>query len=248
MEIILGMDVSTHCVGMTIVSVENDKVEILEITHLRLKVNKKIKGIESLLIKSKLLKEKLETFKNYHISKVIIEEPQFNPNKELNHFMLKFNGIVSQDIYDTLGIIPEFITSNDARKFAFPELMSIRKFNKKGDVYNVTQIEKFIQNNELVLFGGYHYDISKKFILFNLLNDKFPNINWVYDKNGELSNENFDASDSLICILGHINYQKYKDIEPIIKKYKIDKINDVDTIEYSFEFCDKIFDKKIVLE
>ena len=248
MEIILGMDVSTHCVGMTIASVDNDKIEILEITHLRLKVNRKIKGIESLLIKSKLLKEKLETFKNYHISKVVIEEPQFNSNKELNTTMFKFNGIISQDIYNILGVIPEFITSNNARKFAFPELMSIRKFNKKGELYNLTHIENLLKNNELVLFGGYHYDISKKFILFNLLNDKFPNINWVYDKNGELSNENFDASDSLICILGYVEYQKYKDTNPLIKNYKINKINNVDNIEYSFEFCDKIFNKKIVLD
>ena len=248
MEIILGMDVSTHCVGMTIASVENDKIDILEITHLRLKVNKKIKGIESLLIKSKLLKEKLETFKNYHISKVIIEEPQFNPNNELNHTMLKFNGIISQDIFDTLGVIPEFITSNNARKFAFPELMSIRKFNKKGEVYCLSHIENSIINNELVLFGGYHYDISKKFILFNLLNDKFPNINWIYNKNGELTNENFDASDSLICILGYLNYQKYKDDKPIISGHKIYKVDNINTVEYSFKFCDKIFIKKIVLE
>lgn len=248
MEIILGMDVSTHCVGMTIASVDNDKIEILEITHLRLKVNKKIKGIESLLIKSKLLKEKLETFKNYHISKVIIEEPQFNTNKELNTTMFKFNGIISQDIYNILGIIPEFITSNDARKYAFPELMSIRKFNKRGDIYGIDYIKKSIKNNELVLFGGYHYDISKKFILFNLLNDKFPNINWVYNKNGELSNENFDASDSLICILGYINYQKYKDNKPTIIDSQINQVENVDVIEYSFKFCDKIFDKKIVLE
>ena len=148
MEIILGMDVSTHCIGMSIASVDNDKIDILEITHLRLKVSKKIKGIKSLLVKSQLVKEKLKTFTNYHISRVIIEEPQFNPNNELNHTMLKFNGIISQDIYEILGIVPQFITSNDARKFAFPELMSIRKFNKKGNIYSLDHIKKSISNNE----------------------------------------------------------------------------------------------------
>lgn len=248
MEIILGMDVSTHCIGMSIASIENDKVEILEITHLRLKVNRKIKGIKSLLLKSQMLKEKLNTFKNYHISKVIIEEPQFNPNNELNHTMLKFNGMVSQDIYEILGVIPDFITSNDARKFAFPELMSIRKFNKKGELYSLEHIKKSLNNNELVLFGGYHYDISKKYILFNELSNLFPHLNWVYDDNGELTNENFDASDSLISIIGFLNKEKYENNKPIIIDFKTSKIDNKDCIDYSFKFCDKVFDKKIVLE
>lgn len=248
MEIILGMDVSTHCIGMTIASVENDKIDILEITHLRLKVNRKLKGIKSLLIKSQLLKEKLNTFKNYHISKVIIEEPQFNPNNELNHTMLKFNGIVSQNIYEILNVVPQFIVSSDARKYAFPELMSIRKFNKKGETYSLEHIKQSIQNNELVLFGGYHYDISKKYIIFNELCNKFPHLNWVYDKNGELTNENFDASDSLISILGFLNKEKYETTKPTITKSDFYNLNNKDYIEYSFEFCGKVFDKKIVLE
>ena len=146
MEIILGMDVSTHCIGMTIASIEADNIEVLEMTHLRLKVNKKIRGIEALLVKSQLLKEKLESLKEYHISRVIIEEPQINSNKELNYLIFKFNGMVSQNIYDIMGIIPEFITSNDARKFAFPELIAIRKFNKQGNIYNKERIIQSIQN------------------------------------------------------------------------------------------------------
>ena len=248
MDIVLGMDVSTHCVGMTIAAITDEKIDILEITHLRLKVNRKIKGIEGLLIKSKLLKEKLQTFKNYHISKVVIEEPQFNPNNELNHMMLKFNGIISQDIYEILGIIPVFITSNDARKYAFPNLMSIRKFNKKGENYTLDHILNSIKNNELILFGGFHYDISKKFILFNELNTLFPNLNWVYNEKGELTNENFDASDSLICIIGYNNKIKFNDTKPIITHYKNYIVDGKQCIEYSFNFCDKVFDKKIVLE
>lgn len=248
MEIILGMDVSTHCVGMTIASYEDNKIEILEVTHLRLKVNKKIKGIESLLIKSNLLKDKLLTFKNYHISRVIIEEPQFNPNNELNNTILKFNGIISQDIYNVLGVIPEFITSNEARKFAFPGLMAIRKFNKHGDTYSLEHIIDSIKKNELIFFGGFHYDISKKYVLFNELVNLFPHLEWVYDKEGNLTNENFDASDSLIAILGFLNKEQYSDVEPKIVKYDTQVIDDTNCINYSYEFCGKVFDKKIVLE
>lgn len=247
MEIILGMDVSTHCIGMTIASIEADNIEVLEMTHLRLKVNKKIRGIEALLVKSQLLKEKLESLKEYHISRVIIEEPQINSNKELNYLIFKFNGMVSQNIYDIMGIIPEFITSNDARKFAFPELIAIRKFNKQGNIYNKERIIQSIQKNELVLFGGFHYDISKKYVLFNEIINKFPHLQWIYDKNGNLTNENFDASDSLISIIGFLNKIKYKDTQPQILEYNIINNENETIIKYSFEFCGKIFDKKIVL-
>lgn len=248
MEIILGLDVSTHCVGMTIAAHEGEEIKVLEVTHLRLKVNKKIKGIKSLLIKSKLFNEKLMTFKKYHISKVIIEEPPFNPNHELNNTILKFNGILSQDIYNTLGVIPEFISSNEARKFAFPGLMAVRKFNKHGEVYSLDHIVSSIEKDELIFFGGFHYDISKKYVLFNEILNLFPNLKWAYDKNGDLANENFDALDSLVSIVGFLNKEKYKDCKPHITKWSKQTIDDKQCIEYCYGFCDKIFDKKIVLE
>ena len=76
----------------------------------------------------------------------------------------------------------------------------------------------------------------------------YPDIKWTYDKNNELTVENFDASDSMICILGFINKEKYFNKEPSIINYNINKIeNNIYDINYTMSFCDKIFDKKIII-
>ena len=43
MDIILGLDVSTACIGLTLAKEEDGKIDILEVTHFRLKVPSKIK-------------------------------------------------------------------------------------------------------------------------------------------------------------------------------------------------------------
>ena len=66
-----------------------------------------------------------------------------------------------------------YISSYDARKFAFPDLMAIRKFNKKGEEYTSKKIKKAIKNNELVLFGSYPFDCAKKMILWNKISEMY---------------------------------------------------------------------------
>ena len=247
MEIILGLDVSTKCIGVTIAKLDDDyNLKLLEITHLRPKISTKIKGIECLLLKSKIFSDNLIKFKDYHITKVVIEEPLISSNNSITaSTLLKFNGMISQYVYNILNIIPEFISSYDARKYAFPELMSIRKYNKKGEEYPLKKIRKSLKNNELVLFGSYQWDCDKKLILWNKINELYPNIPWVYKKNGELKDENFDASDSLVCVLGYVNLLQFKDCECNIIDFKEHNCDNGTIINYQTIFCEKIFDKKI---
>ena len=58
--------------------------------------------------------------------------------------LLRFNSFIFKEIYETLNIVPEFISTYNSRKFAFPELV---KENDKG---------------KYVLFGGLPKDIDKK--------------------------------------------------------------------------------------
>lgn len=69
--------------------------------------------------------------------------------------------MISDSVYRILGIVPEYISSYDARKYAFPELMAIRKFNKKGEEYSKDKILTAIKKNKLVLFGEYPFDCDK---------------------------------------------------------------------------------------
>jgi hypothetical protein len=62
---------------------------------------------------------------------VVIEEPLLQSNNvNTVATLLRFNGMISKSVFDTLGVVPDFISSYDARKYSFPELMSVRKFKK----------------------------------------------------------------------------------------------------------------------
>ena len=157
--------------------------------------------------------------------------------------------MISQSVYSILNVIPEFISSYDARKYAFPELIAIRKYNKKGDVYPLSKIRHALKNSELVLFGGYDWNCAKKEILWNKISEMFPNIHWVYDKKQELKKENFDASDSLVCVIGYVRKQIYKDYpKPQVVEYKEEDIGDGRVkIYYVTEFCGMKYTKIIEL-
>jgi hypothetical protein len=121
--------------------------------------------------------------------------------------------MVSDCIYNTLGVVPEYISSYDARKYAFPDLMAIRKYGKDGNQYEYKKIMNEITNNKFVLFGSYSWEVDKKTVLHDKVSKLFPEIQWVYDKNGELKKENFDASDAYVAIRGWLNLQKYGELD-----------------------------------
>lgn len=247
---LLGLDVSTKTVGVTLAIVdEEDNIQVLQVTHFRPKVSGKIKGTEALFAKSKIIGQELERYKKYNIDHVIIEEPLVGSNNSLTvATLLRYNGMISQLVYYILGVVPEFISSYDARKYGFPQLMAVRKYNKKGEIYDIKHIRKSIKKNELVLFGQYSFDCAKKLILWNIVSGMFPDIEWQYDKKGELKDENFDASDSLVCILGYIGKRKYGDMQPKILNVQETRRPDGSVlIEYQTSFCDQTYSKTLEL-
>jgi hypothetical protein len=93
-------------------------------------------------------------------------------------------------VYDIFGLVPSFISTYNARKYAFPDLVGS---NDKG---------------RNVLFGGYPKDIDKKQVIWDHVNDVCPDIQWLYGKNGNLKKENFDMADAACAVIGHINMSK----------------------------------------
>lgn len=246
-RIILGIDISTTCLGVSLAKYDGKTVEILKVSHVKPKVSKKIKGTEALFMKSKQFKEEfIDKYKDFGLTDIVIEEPLPNSmNTETVATLLRFNGMISQSIYEATGIVPKFISSYDARKYAFPELMAVRKFNKKGEQYDIKKIRNAFKKNELVLWGSFPWDVEKKHVLQSKISDLFPDIEWEYNKKGELKTENFDASDSLVCVLGYINKEKYNNTKPIIKDIKEEKINNIIRFNYSVEFCGHVFEKRL---
>jgi hypothetical protein len=120
--------------------------------------------------------------------------------------------MICRAVYDVLNIVPEFVSSYDARKYAFPELMAKR--TKKKDGTPLT--ENAIAKNKEVLFGDYPFDIDKKMVIWEKVSDREPQIVWLYDKNMKLKKENFDMTDSYAVVLGGMQKLGLWKTEPVV--------------------------------
>jgi len=187
---VLGLDVSTKTIGWALFDMISG--ELLELTHISpVPKPKEDNKIKELFLKAEVFKQKLVEYKNLGITKVIIEEPLLNSNNVYTvQTLLRFNTLISKEIYDTLGVVPEYISTYNSRKFAFPDLV---RENDKG---------------KFVLFGGLPKDIDKKMIIWELVAKREPQIKWQYTKNQTLKKENFDMSDAYTCCLGHMQQEQ----------------------------------------
>jgi hypothetical protein len=184
---VLGLDVSTKTIGWALFDMQTK--ELLELTHVSpVPKPKKENKIEELIEKALIFRAKLERYKDLGITKVIIEEPLLNSNNiNTVGVLMRYNTLITKEIYDCFGIVPDFISTYNSRKYAFPELV---KPNDKG---------------KHVLFGGYPKDCDKKEIIWKLVAKKEPQINWQYTRNNTLKKENFDQTDAYACVLGKMN-------------------------------------------
>ena len=187
---VLGLDISTKTIGWALFDIITQ--ELLELTHVspRPKVDKDEDKIKELLLKSEILAEKLKEYKNLGIVRVVIEEPLLNSNNVYTiQTLLRFNSFVFKEVYNILGIVPEFISTYNSRKFAFPDL--IQENDKKKHV----------------LFGGLPKDVDKKMIIWEKVAKREPQIKWHYTRNNTLKKENFDQTDAYTCVLGFMRFK-----------------------------------------
>jgi hypothetical protein len=198
---IMGLDVSTKTIGVSLFEDKGRKGELKLLHHIAPKVKPKVESkMEELFIKSNIFRDEfLMKYTDIGIKKIIIEEPLLGSNNvNTVATLLRFNGMVSKACYDLLGIVPEFISSYDARAYGFPELMQKRTEDKKGNRFTPAAIAK----KDPVLFGGYAYDIDKKEVIWKKVFDLEPQIIWLYDKNKVLMKENYDMTDAYAAVMG----------------------------------------------
>ena len=188
---ILGLDVSTKTIGWALFDV--DTKNLLELTHISPVPKPKPEDkIEELLLKSQIFRKKLSDYSNLGIEYVIIEEPLLNSNNIYTvGTLMRFNTLICREVYDILGVVPQFLSTYNSRKFAFPHLVQP---NDKG---------------KHVLFGSFPKDIDKKVIIWELVAKREPQITWQYTKNNTLKKENYDQTDAYCAALG---YMKMKEI------------------------------------
>jgi len=187
---ILGLDISTKTIGWALFDINSSK--LLELTHFSPKIKPQPEEkIEELVKKSDAFKKHIENYKDVGITEVVIEEPLLQSNNIYTiGTLLRYNTLILRACYDVLGVIPIFISTYNARKFAFPSLVGQ---NDKG---------------KNVLFGGLPKDIDKKHIIWEHVNEVCPEIKWLYGKTGNLKKENYDMSDAATAVIGYVNMQK----------------------------------------
>ena len=264
-KLILGLDISTACIGIAIIYDNGETLPQIElISHVSPKISKDIKGIEALILRKEIFEENFlkkmdEVLSGIEcplkeITDVVIESPMVyasgGSNAETVAQLLQFNGILSDAVYRVLHIVPSYISSYDARMHSFPSLLSIRKYNKKGIVYPLSHIKKDIRDNHLILFGSYPFDCDKKLIMMNCVSELYPDIPWIYNKKGELKKENYDSCDALVCALAFSNNQRYGiDMDPKITSSTIEETDEKTTIRYTVSIWGKLFyDKKLEID
>lgn len=211
---ILGLDVSTKTIGIALFEEDG---KLLELTHITPVIKPKPETkLEELFKKVDAFEKLLTRYIELDIEKVVIEEPLLNSNNVYTvGTLLKFNGMISKMVSEVLNVIPDFVSSYDARAFAFPELMQIRTHNRKGEPYT----EKEISKKKPVLFGAYDYKVDKKMVIWEKVADLEPQIVWEYTKNNTLKKENFDMTDSYACVRavmcrdGHWNCKQVASVE-----------------------------------
>ena len=186
---VLGLDISTKTIGWSLFDIQTQ--QLLELTHFSPVIKPKPEDkIEELLMKVIGFEEKLKNYKNLGIAKVIIEEPLLNSNNVWTvGTLLRYNSMITKSIYDILGIVPNYISTYNSRKFAWPDLF------QKND------------KDKYVLFGGLPKDVDKKMIIWEKVAKREPQIKWLYTKNNTLKKENFDQTDAYTCALGFMNFK-----------------------------------------
>ena len=186
---VLGLDISTKTIGWSLFDIQTQK--LLELTHVSPVIKPKPEDkIEELLGKVDAFEDKLREYKDIGITKVIIEEPLLTSNNVLTvGTLLRYNSMITKSIYDILGIVPNYISTYNSRKFAWPELV---QDNGKG---------------KQVLFGGLPKDIDKKELIWKKVSEAEPQIVWLYTRNNTLKKECYDQADSYTCVQGYMKQQ-----------------------------------------
>jgi hypothetical protein len=187
---VLGLDISTKTIGWALFDLKDRN--LLELTHVSPVIKPKPESnVEEMMYKVDAFEDKLNNYKNLGITKVIIEEPLLNSNNVWTvGTLLRYNSMISRSIYNILGIVPNYISTYNSRKFAWPDLV---QENDKG---------------KRVLFGGLPKTIDKKELIWNKVSDAEPQITWLYTRNNTLKKECFDQADAYTCVLGYMKKEK----------------------------------------
>lgn len=186
-EQIIGLDISTTTIGITIM---NESGQLATMTYIKPPKSNKKNGEINIYDKVEYTVQQIkEVAEQYNIKYIFIEDPLKNGNNVNTTVLLaKFNFMVAQKMRDLFKITPIHITVHDVRKHYFPEYVTTKKV--KGGIKETLSFPK---------------NTDKKVVIFNKVNEEIK-YNWVMNKKGEIAEENYDMTDSYIIAKVGLNY------------------------------------------
>ena len=144
MSKILGLDISTSCIGWCVIDAETGSVDAASAIVL--------KNIKCVFDKAQKAKSDLLSIVIDHdVDSIIIEEnlqafrPGFSSAKTIVT-LARFNGIVSWLSYECTKVKPEFINVNHARKAVN------LKIDRKSSLSTKEQVFEWVRNNGMITF------------------------------------------------------------------------------------------------
>lgn len=177
-KFVVGLDVSTKTIGVTLMDVTGKLEDMFYISPP--KSNKK-NGEIDIYDKVEYV-EKIFRELNLNIRHIFIEEPLKNgPNINTVILLAKFNGMISQKMKDIYGIAPIHLTVHEARSHFFPEFVQTKKVK--------TEIKETL---------SFPKGVDKKQVVFEKVNSLEPYFEWKRRKDLSLKEENFDMADSYV--------------------------------------------------
>jgi hypothetical protein len=189
-RVFLSFDISTSCIGF---SMYNENFELISVKALKMSTNKECND-DPEIIKGDGFKKFVEELKIYEIIDIFVEEPLVKSNNVYTvNKLLKFNGICSYILRDTLGIIPRFLSVDEVRRIFCPEMT---EYDSKKNKF----ILKFKSRK-----------IDPKNYIFEKVSKEYQNINWLINKNGKFKTENYDITDSIA--LAKSSFKKFYEKE-----------------------------------
>lgn len=178
--LILGLDISSTAIGVTLMDSNSLIIDIFAI-----ELNKKNDLIDkSLQFRNEMLKIKDKIGTNKVL--IVVEEPLFgSPNPSTNNVLHQFNGICCFILYSIFDIKPIMVSVSDLRKEFCPEFIT-KKHHKDGTI------------TETLTFPPHLKDKKKEYIHSKVIK-QCSNSNLVqYNRNGKLKDTCMDISDSYI--------------------------------------------------
>lgn len=191
---ILGLDVSTSTIGISLFEDLGKEGRLVVLTHFEPTITPNPPTqLEKLIEKAELCLDKIKEdfhFEKYNITKIIVEEPLYNSiNQKTAKILEIFNEYFTYKLGKFYNLKIDFITVHNARKFGLSELIG-----KNGKL-----MSEFPNS-----IAGLKKTAWNKFLIMYLISQRYKSITWLLNNNLKINKKNFDRADAIVTALGYM--------------------------------------------